>query len=311
MSLRTPVAPRGGGRACTGRSAPRVAAVIAAFAAATVLAMLAGCASRGTARAHTPAAIPAAPTLTVATFNLYHDRADWPARSRVAIDGLRALRPDVIALQEVLQDTHLPNQAQALADALGGYSVHFASTDPATHPRRYGNAILTRLPVLAADDHALEPRDDARIALRVRVSVDGHPVDVVATHLHWTDDGDAIRARQLADLLAWRGGDDGAPDLLLGDFNATADAPAMAQVHARFTDAWAARHPGSEPTTLNPAFFEKRARIDHVFAARDAFDVLDARVVLDRADAAGTWPSDHFGVAATLRLRALPAEKAR
>ena len=30
-----------------------------------------------------------------------------------------------------------------IADALGGYEVHFVSTDPEDAPRRYGNAILT------------------------------------------------------------------------------------------------------------------------------------------------------------------------
>ena len=61
---------------------------------------------------------------------------------------------------------------------------------------------------------------------------------------------------------------------------------------------------GDAPTTtLNPAFFDYRARIDHVFAERGRFDLLEARVVFDATGADGTWPSDHFGLYVRLRLR--------
>ena len=88
---------------------------------------------------------------------------------------IRALDPDVIALQEVLQDStrNLPNQAETLAQALGGYSVSFVSIDPEGKPRRYGNAILSRLPVIAEASKTLEPLTDFRTALRVRIEAGG------------------------------------------------------------------------------------------------------------------------------------------
>src|SRR5689334_2368988 len=66
--------------------------------------------------------------ISVVTLNLWHDKADWPARQRIIVATLRALRPDVIVLQEVLQHATLPNQAMTLADALG-YEYRFASLD--------------------------------------------------------------------------------------------------------------------------------------------------------------------------------------
>ena len=44
-----------------------------------------------------------APEFTLVTLNLYHDRDDWPKRRVQIVDTLRALEPDAIVLQEVLQ----------------------------------------------------------------------------------------------------------------------------------------------------------------------------------------------------------------
>ena len=159
--------------------------------------------------------------LRVATFNIWHDMGDWPARRALLIDALREADPDVIALQEVLQDSarNLPNQAETLAQALGGYSVSFVSIDPEGKPRRYGNAILSRLPVIAEASKKLEPLTDYRTALRVRVEAGGRPIDIVGTHLAWQPDAGPVRARQVADLMAWLP-QDGVPLVVMGDFNA-------------------------------------------------------------------------------------------
>ena len=82
-------------------------------------------------------------TLTVVTLNLWHDQRDWPKRLAVILAEMRALRPDVLCLQEVLQHGTLRNQAETLADSLG-YQVHFTSVDSVHREKRYGNAILSR-----------------------------------------------------------------------------------------------------------------------------------------------------------------------
>lgn len=252
---------------------------------------------------------PPARELRVVTLNIYHDAADWPARLPLIVDGLRALDADVIALQEVLQTGALPNQAETIGVALG-YPVHFVSTDPEGQAHRYGNALLTRLPVRASDGIALAPLDDARSLGWTQLLFDGAPVNIYFTHLHWRPEGGAIRERQLADAMAWIARTAGhAPSIVLGDFNAPADAPEL-QALSGFVDAYGARHPDADASTLNPHFFpDLRARIDLVFAERDRFDVRDARIVLDTPDAAGTWPSDHFGTFVVLRLHAQAAAR--
>lgn len=239
-------------------------------------------------------------TVRVATFNIWHDAENWSARLPLLVQSLREADADIIALQEVLEDAKkgLPNQAATIARLLGGYSVHFFASEPPGSPKRYGNAILTRLPVIAEAGKRLEPLNDYRTALRVRVSAHGRPVDMVVTHLAWQADAGAVRARQIADLMSWLPYD-GVPLVVMGDFNAPLSDPGLAALTSpRFESALP---PGATSTTLNPARGHAERVIDHIFAERRWFTPTDARRIGDRPEG-GEYPSDHFGVAATLRL---------
>lgn len=266
--------------------------LLTGLAAAPLAAAMTGCATL-------PAR--AGPGLKLVCFNIWHNQGDWAARQPLLVESIRAEDPDVIALQEVLEDAAvgLPNQARTLADALGGYEMHFVSTDPEGAPRRYGNAILSRLPVLAHDSRKLEPLDDYRTALRVRVSVGGRAVDIVNTHLAWQADQAPVRARQIADLMAWLPGD-GTPLVVMGDFNAVQeDAGLNVLTGPRF---FSALPRGAAVTTLNTARGHQPRVIDHIFAETAHFTAGGASVIGD-VPVDGEYPSDHFGVAARLGLR--------
>lgn len=258
---------------------------------------LAGCAHGLAAKAPAPAR-----DLGLATFNIWHDAGGrWPARLKLLTAALRAVDADVVALQEVLEDARkgLPNQADTIARELGYAQVHFVAVEPEVAPRRYGNAILTRLPVIEVARRKLEPLSDYRTAIRVRVRADAGQVDIVATHLAWQPEASAVRAEQLADLLGWLP-TDGVPLVVMGDFNAPLDDPGLqAMGPPRFESALPR---GAANTTLNPARGHKPRVIDHIFAERAAFAVADARVIGDTA-VDGEYPSDHFGVAARLTRR--------
>ncbi len=244
----------------------------------------------------------AADELRVVTLNLWHDQRDWPARRTVILDSLRALRPDVILLEEVLEKEGLPNQARALAESLGCAFV-FASVDPPGAPKRYGNAILTPHRVVASAEEKLEPLDDYRVAAHARLEVRGRRLDAYVTHLHHTDAGGAIRAAQARHLLRFVARTRGQGALVLGgDFNAGPDAPELAPLFERFTDVFGALHPGAAVTTLNPAMGHAPSRIDHVLVdRRGPLRPADARVILASPGPSGVWASDHFGLWARLR----------
>lgn len=238
----------------------------------------------------------------VATFNIWHDAGgQWPKRLPLLTAALRAADADVIALEEVLEDAAkgLPNQAATIARDLGYAEAYFVAPDPEGAPKRFGNAILTRLPVIEVARRKIEPLTDYRTAIRVRVRTADGPVDVVATHLAWQPEAAAVRAEQIADLLAWLP-QDGTPLIVMGDFNAPLDDPGLAAMGPpRFVSALA---PGAAPTTLNPARGHAPRVIDHIFAESAHFAVGTAKVIGSEA-VDGEYPSDHFGVAAQLMRR--------
>ena len=237
----------------------------------------------------------------VVTLNLGHDKQDWPRRQDMIVAELKTLAPDVIVLQEVLQDVALPNQAQALASRLG-YQYRFFSADAPGQARRYGNAILVRGVIEQSREVKLAPLDDYRNAGWVRTTVDGRALNIYATHLHYKPDGGGIRARQIADLLALIDATSGdAPSIVGGDFNTRSDTPELSPLRARFIEAYEQAHAGDDAnapahTTLNTHLGHPPLRIDHVFAQRDAFRVVEAGIILNQADATGAWPSDHYGI---------------
>ena len=239
-----------------------------------------------------------AASLTAVTLNLWHDQHDWPARRAVIVDSLRNLAPDVLFLQEVLQKEGLPNQAQQLADSLGCAFV-FTSVDAPDAPKRYGNAILTPHPILATHEIELPPLDDYRVAAHARLAFGGHEVDAYVTHLHHTTAGGAIRAEQVAALIAFVDSARGDGGLLLGgDFNADPSWPEMAPLAARWTDTFAALHPDAADTvtTLNPTYGHAPVRIDHLFVDPQRLRPVAAAVILAAPTPAGVWASDHFGL---------------
>jgi len=281
-------------------------------------ALLAGVALAAEPVAVAPTPVPsasAAPGMSMVTFNLHHDREDWPARRKVILRELQGLRPDAIALQEVIQKPHVRNQAAWLARKLG-YDYQFVSTDPPGRFKRYGNALLTRRPVLARNDHLLAPLGDYRTVAHLRIDVDGQPVNVYATHLNERADesGSRIRGEQVADLLkfiAETAGD--APVVIAGDFNALVDAGDLSALRNHYGDSFGSVHVNNElaqVSTLNRHYFDAPLRIDHIFFQQDRLLAREARILFDQPYAEGRWASDHYGVWTRLQFAPSPGSPA-
>lgn len=154
----------------------------------------------------------------------------------------------------------------------------------------------------------------------VKATVAGNTFRFVNTHLE-TQQAPPVQHAQTAELLGILETEP-LPVILVGDFNSAADGSQTATygmiASAGFVDAWTERQP-TEPgfTCCHPASLRgfsrvPTTRIDLVFA-RDAFGIEDAGIVggvhadvlgeepEDRTPS-GLWPSDHAGVAVTLRL---------
>ena len=114
------------------------------------------------------------PTLKLVTLNLLNDRSRWPQRRSILAAQLAELQPDVIALQEV---TLPDNNAQWLADQLGGgYMLHF-SPKTGEKREREGIAILSRHPIERAA--TLDLQTQSRVAQLVEINYNAHSLAVV------------------------------------------------------------------------------------------------------------------------------------
>jgi endonuclease/exonuclease/phosphatase family metal-dependent hydrolase len=193
-----------------------------------------------------PAPGPDQPPIPVrlVTFNTHHGvgedaRHDLPRLAKL----LASVDADVICLQEV--DRHFGDrsedvdQALLLSRALDMQLAWGPAIDeprPGDQPsRQYGNAMLSRLPILISDVHRLPGGGEPRSALRTMLELDGGTLWVTATHL--TTRSPEERGEQVAALAALHteGMEAGA---LVGDFNARPDAPELDPLRGRFTDAW-------------------------------------------------------------------------
>jgi endonuclease/exonuclease/phosphatase family metal-dependent hydrolase len=245
-------------------------------------------------------------TLTVVTLNLWNDQHDWPKRLEVILAEMRRIQPDVLCLQEVLQNPNLRNQAETLGDSLGCH-VQFATVDGPERPKRYGNAILTPHTVRVGESRNLAPADDYRAVAHVRFEWRGRMIDAYSTHLHHTAEGASIRATQIRHLLAYVDSTRGAgPTVIAGDFNCELGSPEMNLVTKRHVDVFHAVHPRAsraEAATYNKQFGPDPGVIDHIFVERGAagrLKPLACDVILRTVGPDSVWASDHFGLVAKL-----------
>jgi len=248
-------------------------------------------------------------SLSIMTYNIWFDSQNWPARRNIMLQEMRAADPDIICLQEVIQRTNLPNQAETLADSLG-YFYAFSSRDAQGAPTRFGNAILSKYPIVAENNIALRPLNDFRTALHIRVEKDGNILDVYNTHLHNAAVNTHIRQEQIQDLLGFIDETKAEESLifLCGDFNANPDWEEMNLVYEHFVDIYPVFHENHldpEHGTLNYHLDHQQRRIDYVFFAKASVDRLgpvSAEILLDQPSSTGIYGSDHFAVLGALNI---------
>jgi endonuclease/exonuclease/phosphatase family metal-dependent hydrolase len=195
-------------------------------------------------------------------------------------------------------------------------------------------------------DRRVEPLPDARptearILLSAQLDTPAGPIWVHTTHLHYRLDDGVARERQVLaidDAIRRVGRDrDSPPQILCGDFNATADSDEIRFLRGlttlggrrtHFQDAWLRLHrepgPGDGPAQGITWSSENRftrplrsldldRRIDYVFVTTRKKDgrgtIHDCRVVLTERAGLGEvaiCASDHYGVCADVQVAALP-----
>jgi endonuclease/exonuclease/phosphatase family metal-dependent hydrolase len=198
--------------------------------------------------------------------------------------------PDVVVLQEVSRGWAVAGSIDAaewLARRLGMPYVYSEAAD-----KGFGNAVLSRIPILDADVGFLPQGSGPMDRSWVRAVLDlgaGDTVTVIGTHLHHRHEvaGDeATRLQQIGALLSVWGG---RPETVIaGDMNAT---PGSEEI-GRFRTA-GFRTAGDVPIPTSPST-DPRARIDYIFGTPD---LSFSEVTIPASTA-----SDHLAVAATVSV---------
>ena len=244
--------------------------------------------------------------LLVATLNIRNLADRWEERLPLLLADMAALQPDLIGLQEVVY----PLQQDRLLGA-AGVGRYEAERAWAGRPE-YGNSLLVRSPLAATGVERLDLGLN-RSALRALVVLPGGSrLAYVVTHLHHPPEAHDERRAQVEALLAWLETTPAHDTLVVvGDFNADPREPAHALMRsAGFRSAHAEAN-GTEPQVTWPSGLQAPGMdtdgepdcLDYIWV-RGTAAVEDARVVFDRPAVGDPtiYPSDHFGLAAHLRL---------
>lgn len=254
------------------------------------------------------------------------DRALFDANQTTAIAALKALKPDILALQEIDFDAYRSfnrNQqymvSAALEMAFGAIAVNwdkryvpFPYWPPQAHYRQVisGQAVLSRYPITRNERRVLEkvPSNPFfynalyldRVAQVTEIDVSGQPLIVINVHLEAFDAPTRSRQTQVVRDLAESYADD-YPVLLLGDFNSSLnrhegdgprsigillDSPVLSS--ALPTAPSSLTYPSNQPQYV----------LDYIFYTPATLEVVSATVVAEAAQA-----SDHLPVQAQVRLR--------
>ncbi len=132
---------------------------------------------------------------------------------------------DVIALQEVSRGWVICgslDMIEWLSHRLGMPYTYAPAADES-----FGNAILSRYPIVSAEYHPLPPDDllMLRSYIEAEIDIGGGTFTMIATHYYHLDDGSEFRQEQSDKLVSvWN---NGSLTVILGDLNATPDAPEM------------------------------------------------------------------------------------
>jgi len=241
-------------------------------------------------------------TIRVATYNV-ENYLDQPTESRPVVksaeakakvrEGIRALRPDVLALEEMGTTNALLELRAALrADGLDfPFWEHVTGADTNIHV-----AILSRLPIIARQPHTNESfLLDGR---RFRVSRGFAEVEIqaeknftftlLAAHLKSrrpSPEADEAEQR-LAEAKILRGlvdqhlqADPDAKLVVLGDFNDVKNSPAIREIisHGKFrlTDARPAERNGDTAPNPNPRYEPRNITWTHYYGVEDTYSRID------------------------------------
>ena len=200
--------------------------------------------------------------------------------------------PDIVALQEVSRGWVVSGRVDMLAWL--SQRLHMPYVFGPTADPFWGNAILSRYPILAYSREDLPPRSLFILRGFIVALIDignRERLKVIATHFHHLEGQTDIRQLQSQAILDFLDGIDNNHTVLLGDLNAEpTDQEILMLQQARLRDAAAKMNPELAYTFTSDNPYQ---RIDYIWISSDLRIIEDAQVPLSTA-------SDHLPVVAVI-----------
>ena len=238
--------------------------------------------------------------MRIVSLNTWKNEGDYSRRLPLMRDGLAAMAPDVVCLQECFVADGFDTAAWLAAEL--GLNLHSAParSKPRWHEGRNrlstsGLAILARGTATAATQALSSvPDDEDRIAQSLDLLIEARPLRVLNRHLTHLRNAAQLRATQFTEALDWAVADLEGGLVVAGDLNAGAEDPALAPLRLQ-----------PKPSTLHGARLGLESvgstAIDHcVLMHPGLWQQVAPLRGCDAPDAEGWFPSDHAAVGMVL-----------
>ena len=198
-------------------------------------------------------------------------------------------QPDIVVLQEIARGWVISGRLDMLSWLSQRLDMPYVS-GPTADPL-WGNAILSRYPILEYENFELPPRDLFILRGFTVALIDiggGEKLQVMATHFHHIEEDSGIRQQQSPAILDfWNSADN---TVILGDFNSEPDSPEIAMHRDAGLVDTAARVSSSPANTFDSV--SRYQRIDYIWVSPD--------LTVEEVFVPGTTASDHLPVIAVI-----------
>lgn len=235
--------------------------------------------------------------LTVMTYNIHHGKGmDGKVNLHRIAQVIKQSEAELVALNEVDRNfssrSYYVDQADWLANELDMNMVFGPSLSLEDHSRQFGNAFLSRHPILSSKNHPISfghSLIEARSLLEINLSINGKPVKAYVTHLSQLP----LAHRKQMNFIIKKISDQSDTILLFGDWNMIPKSRAWNRLTEHVVDVWytvnqtkGATYPSKRPSL----------RLDYIFSSPS--------LPLIKVDVLRTIPiaSDHLPLKAIFRL---------
>jgi endonuclease/exonuclease/phosphatase family metal-dependent hydrolase len=235
---------------------------------------------------------------TLSTWNVWFDRYRREERNAALLAELERYRPHVMLFQEVTPP--FVRALQAAAWLKEGYWIS------GVEHTQIGVVMVARVQCHALGFHPLT----SRMGRRLLVGRFAGGVAVAGAHFESNRDSGETRAAQFSEALDILEREPAA--VLAGDFNSTAEEPESEKLVGRSRDGWSTLHPEKPGYTVDSQgneMLHKQAplktlqiRIDRLLCMGKT-EPLDIRLLGTEPFEGRDFPSDHFGLLATLAVK--------